>query len=96
MFKYLLTFCLFMLWQILLLSAAVQPNTRLYLNENRVVSDTDPEVRSKKMVLYMKEVVKLLKQDAPLTGPGLQSRFHAMTPPLFVGRLQTLDDRDRI
>ncbi|CAA6691246.1 Unannotated [Lentimonas sp. CC19] len=59
----------------------VQPHAGLYLNENRVISDTDPEVRSKKMVLYMKEVVQLLKQDAPLTGLGLQSRFHAMTPP---------------
>lgn len=60
---------------------AVQGDAGLYLNENRVVSDTDPEVRSKKMLLYAKEVAKLLKAEAPITALGLQSRYHAMTPP---------------
>ena len=59
---------------------AVQRKTGLYLNENRIVSDPEPEVLSKKLRLYIEAVKKLLKEKSPISGLGMQSRFHAMTP----------------
>ncbi|MBI9019759.1 MAG: endo-1,4-beta-xylanase [Verrucomicrobia bacterium] len=59
---------------------SVDPAAGLYLNENRVVSDPEPGVRTAKMTLYIDTVEKLLNRGAPVTGLGLQSRFHSMIP----------------
>ena len=60
---------------------AVNPDAGLYLNENRVISDPAPGIRTKRIELY-----------APLTALGLQSRFHSMLDAeVIYGRLCLVD-----
>jgi len=53
----------------------------LYLNEYRIISDPSPEVITPNMRQYEEEIRYLLDHEAPISGIGFQSRFHAETPP---------------
>jgi GH35 family endo-1,4-beta-xylanase len=67
----------------------------LYLNENRVVSDPDEMVLSKKMLSYMQTVEDLIDEDAPITGLGVQTRFSEMTDAeVIYDRLEKLAEFD--
>ena len=59
---------------------AVNPDARLYLNENRIISDPANGVKTAFIQKYIDTVNFLLRQDAPLTGLGFQSRFQTMLP----------------
>ena len=57
---------------------AVNPNCRLDLNENSVISDRNPGAVTENMKRYRAEVEFLLAHDAPVDSIGFQSRFHRM------------------
>jgi GH35 family endo-1,4-beta-xylanase len=56
----------------------VNPDAVLYLNENRIISDTADGILTDKINTYMNTVDYLLDNNAPLTGFGLQSRYGSM------------------
>ena len=60
---------------------AVNPDAGLYLNENRVVSDDrETGVLTSNVRKFRDEVQFLVDRGAPISGLGLQSRFHNMVP----------------
>jgi GH35 family endo-1,4-beta-xylanase len=59
---------------------AVNPSCKLLLNENRVVSDNKSGILTDRMKRYRDEVRFLVKNNAPISGLGLQSRFAGNNP----------------
>ncbi|WOH39463.1 endo-1,4-beta-xylanase [Thalassotalea fonticola] len=55
------------------------PSATLYLNENRVISDTAiataPEIATDKMKIFESDMLSILDNDGPLEALGFQSRF---------------------
>ncbi len=54
------------------------PSATLYLNENRVVSDTATGVLTAKMQTFEDDMNSILNNDGPLEALGFQSRFGTM------------------
>jgi len=70
----------------------VDPNAVLYLNENRIISDSANGILTSKISTYMDTVNYLLESGAPLTGLGMQSRFGSMlSADVIYQRLQLFD-----
>jgi hypothetical protein len=74
---------------------SVNPNVKLLLNENRVISDTAAGIATNRVNEYMATVDFLLDNSAPLTGFGFQSRFsYMLSADTIYQRLQLFDQYD--
>lgn len=55
------------------------PNATLFLNENRVISDTETGTLTSKMQEFERDMLSILDNDGPLEALGFQSRFGTLS-----------------
>jgi GH35 family endo-1,4-beta-xylanase len=70
-----------------------KPNTKLFINENRVISGTTPNTYSRPAD-YKKVIQSILAENAPLEGIGFQSRIkhNFVTPEQMLQRLKSFEE----
>ncbi len=81
------------LWYKLAKESVLNSSATLFINDNRIISDTHDEIISEKVSTYKANIEAILAEGGPIEAIGFQSRFGAMTDPETIyQRLQYFDD----